>query len=142
VTNEAAKDPVALGLGSLASGVGFGGACMTAAQIFLSLNQQRFEVLGYYTLTAGLITAVGIGGACGWYRSFPLDNIWQRGVIAVLAAVGAVLVGFLAALLDRFFGVIGMVAWLLVSIVIGILASRWAIKGKGLGEAGGGTGTA
>jgi hypothetical protein len=142
VNDESAKDPLALGLGSLASGVGFGGACMTAAQIFLSLNQQRFEVLGYYTLTAGLITAVGVGGACGWYRSFPLDNIWQRGVIAVLAAVGAVLVGFLAALLDRFFGVIGMSVWLAFNIVVGIVATRWAIKGKGMGEAGGGTGTA
>ena len=125
------KDPLALGLGSLGSGVGFGGACMTAAQIFLALNQQRFEVLGYYTLTAGLITAVGIGGTCGWYRSFALENIWQRGVIAVLAAIGAVLVGFFAALLDRFFGVLGMVVWLLLTIAFGIISTRWAIKGTG-----------
>jgi hypothetical protein len=113
---------------------------MTAAQIFLSLNQQRFEVLGYYTLTAGLVTAVGVGGACGWYRSFALDNIWQRGVIAVLAAVGAILVGFLGALLDRFFGVLGMIVWLAFTIGFGIVGTRWAIKGKG--EAGTGTGTA
>lgn len=140
MTDEPTKDALALGLGSLASGVGFGGACMTAAQIFLSLNQQRFEVLGYYTLTAGLVTAVGVGGACGWYRSFALDNIWQRGVIAVLAAVGAVLVGFFGALLDRFFGVLGMIVWLAFTIAFGIVGTRWAIKGKG--EAGTGTGTA
>lgn len=131
MTDEPIKDPLALGLGSLASGVGFGGACMTAAQIFLALNQQRFEILGYYTLTAGLITAVGVGGAFGWYRSFALDNIWQRGVIAVLAAVGAVLIGFFAALLDRFLGVIGMTVWLVFTIALGVLATRWAIKGKG-----------
>jgi hypothetical protein len=75
---------------------------------------------------------VGVGGMCGWYRSFALDNIWQRGVIAVLAAVGAILVGFLAALLDRFFGVIGMVLWLIINVVFGILCTRWAIKGKGV----------
>ena len=82
-------------------------------------------------LLAGLIAAVGVGGACGWYRSFDLDNIWQRGVIAVLAAVGAILIGFLAAPLDRFFGLIGMIIWLLLNIAFGILATRWAIKGKG-----------
>lgn len=140
MTDDPTKDPLALGLGSLGGGVGFGGACMTASQIVLALNQQRFEVLGYYTLTAGLIAAIGVGGMCGWYRSFQLDNIWQRGVIAVLAAVGAILVGFLAAPLDRFFGIIGMIVWLALNIVFGVAATRWAIRGRG--DVGGGTGTA
>lgn len=131
------KDPLALGLGSLASGVGFGGACLTAAQIVASILRGDVDASAYKAtaadpLLAGLIAAVGVGGACGWYRSFSLDNLWQRGVIAVLAAVGAILVGFLAAPLDRFFGVIGMVVWLLFNIVIGILATRWANKGKGI----------
>lgn len=136
MTDQPVKDPLALGLGSLASGVAFGGACLTAAQIVASILRGELDPAAYKAtaadpLLAGLIAAVGVGGACGWYRSFSLDNIWQRGVIAVLAAVGAILVGFLAAPLDRFFGVIGMVVWLLVSIVIGILATRWAIRGKG-----------
>ena len=139
MSDEPVNDPLALGLGSLAAGVGFGAACMTASQIALSLNQQRFEVLGYYVLTAGLIAAVGVGGAVGWYRSFSLDNIWQRGVIAVLAAVGSILIGFLAAPLDRFFGILGMIVWLLLNIVFGIIATRWALRGKG--EVGSGTGT-
>jgi hypothetical protein len=131
VSDEPVKDPLALGLGSLASGVGFGAACMTASQIALSLNQQRFEVLGYYVLTAGLIAAIGVGGAAGWYRSFSLDNIWQRGVIAVLAAVGSILIGFLAAPLDRFFGLVGLIVWLLLNIALGIIATRWALRGTG-----------
>ena len=139
MSDEPVNDPLALGLGSLAAGVGFGAACMTASQIALSVNQQRFELLGYYVLTAGLIAAVGVGGAVGWYRSFSLDNIWQRGVIAVLAAVGSILIGFLAALLDRFFGIRGMIVWLLLNIVFGIIATRWALRGKG--EVGSGTGT-
>lgn len=139
------KDPLALGLGSLGAGVAFGGACLTAAQIVASILRGELEPSGYRTtaadpLLAGLIAAVGVGGACGWYRSFDLDNIWQRGVIAVLAAVGAVLVGFLAAPLDRFFGVLGMIVWLLLNIVFGVLATRWAIRGKG--EADSGTGAA
>jgi hypothetical protein len=104
----------------------------------VSLNQGRPDVSGH-VLTGGLIVALGIGGMCGWSRSFPLENIWQRGVIAVLAAVGAILVGFLAAPLDRFFGVVGMVVWLLLSVAFGIVSTRWAIRGRG--EEGRGTGT-
>jgi hypothetical protein len=135
VTDDPTKDPIALGLGSLIMGVGLGGAAMTASQIVLSLFGYRFEPAGYYVLTAGLIAAVGLGGTCGWYRSFELDNIWQRGVIAVLGAVGSVLVGFLAAVVERFFGVAGMIVWLVVSIAFGIAGSRWAIKGKGTAAA-------
>ena len=136
MTDELTKDPVALGLGSLASGVGFGAACLTAAQIVASILRGELEPTVYHEtggnpLVAGLIAAVGVGGAIARYRSFSLENIWQRGVIAVLAAVGASLVGFLAALLDRFLGMIGLIIWLLFNIALGIIAARWAIKGKG-----------
>ena len=117
MTDELTKDPVALGLGSLASGVGFGAACLTAAQIVASILRGELEPTVYHEIA--------------WYRSFSLENIWQRGVIAVLAAVGASLVGFLAALLDRFLGMIGLIIWLLFNIALGIIAARWAIKGKG-----------
>ena len=115
---------------------------MTVSQIALRLSEEKFETVGYYELTAGLVAAVGVGGAVGWYRGGALDNIWQRGVIAVLGAVGAVLVGFLAAPLDRFFGIIGMIVWLLLSVAAGIVATRWANSGRGLGDEGSGTGTA
>ena len=136
MTDELTKDPVALGLGSLACGVGFGAACLTAAQIVASILRGELEPTVYHEtggnpLVAGLIAAVGVGGAIAWYRSFSLENIWQRGVIAVLAAVGASLVGFLAALLDRFLGMIGLIIWLLFNIALGVIAARWAIKGKG-----------
>ena len=103
---------------------------MTTAQIVVAWNQERYEVHGSL-LVAGLLSGLGVGAMCGWYRSYQLDNIWQRGVIAVLAAVGAILIGFLAAPIERFFGVLGMIVWLLLSIVIGVLATRWANKGKG-----------
>ena len=136
-TSVPPKDPLALGLGSLGSGVGFGGACLTGAQIVAAVLRGELQPGGYrdtaaYPLLAGLILAIGVGGACGWYRSFPLDNIWQRGVIAVLAAVGALLIGFLGAPLERFFGIIGLIVWLVVNIVFGIISTRWAIKGKGV----------
>jgi hypothetical protein len=140
VTDDPTKDPLALGLGSLAGGVGFGAACMTTAQIVVALSQERYDVHGY-VLVGGLLSGLGVGGMCGWYRSYQLDNIWQRGVIAVLAAVGAILIGFLAAPLYRFFGVLAMILWLVASIAFGIAGTRWAIRGKGTGEVGRGTGT-
>jgi hypothetical protein len=132
VSEESVKDPLALGLGSLAGGVGFGAACMTTSQIFVALQEERYDLNGYLLL-AGLLTALGVGGMCGWYRSYPLENVWQQGVIAVLAAVGAILIGFLAAPIYKFSGVWGMIVWLLLNIALGILATRWAIRGKGMG---------
>lgn len=140
MSDHAPKDPLALGLGSLGGGAGFGSAFMTMSQIALRLLQDQFERIGYQILTAGVIAAVGVGGAYGWYRSFSLDNVWQRGVIAVLASVGALLIGFMAAPLDGFFGVAGMLVWLVLNIAFGIASARWAIKGMGKGEAGSGTG--
>jgi hypothetical protein len=129
-SSEPVKDPLALGLGSLGGGVGFGGAVLTAAQVVVGLSPERYDVHSFL-LTAGPVTALGVAAVCGWYRSLPLENIWQRGVIAVLGAVGALLVGFVAAPIDHFFGVKGMVIWLLLNIAFGIVATRWAIKGAG-----------
>lgn len=145
MSETSVKDPLALGLGSLAAGVGFGGACLTAAQIVASILRGDLEPSVYRDtaadpLLAGLIAAVGVGSVVAWYRGGALDNLWQRGVIAVLGAVGAILIGFLAAPLDRFFGILGIVVWLLLNIAFGILATRWAIRGKG--DEGPGTGTA
>lgn len=133
--DESGKDPLAVGLGSLAAGVGFGGACLTTAQIVASvlrgdLDPSAYKATAADPLLAGLIAAVGVGGAYGWYRSFPLDSVWQRGVIAVLAAVGAILVGFLAAPFDRFFGIAGMVVWLALTMLFAGAGARWAIRGQ------------
>jgi len=135
LTEETVKDPLSLGLGSLASGVCFGAACLTAAQIVAAILRGDLEASAYHEtagnpLMAGLIAAIGVGGVVSWYRSFALDNIWQRGVIAVLGAVGACLVGFMAAIFDRFFGVIGLIGWLLVNVALGVIAGRWATSGK------------
>ena len=140
MNDDAQKDPLALGLGSLGGGAGFGSAFMTMSQIALRLLQDQFERIGYQILTAGLIAAVGVGGAYGWYRSVDLDNVWQRGVIAVLASVGALLIGFMAAPLDGLFGIAGMLVWLALTVAFGVASARWAMKGKG--KEGSGTGVA
>jgi hypothetical protein len=134
---ESTKDPLAIGIGSLGAGIGFGSSVMSAAQIITAILRD-YRTTDPVTdpaskaLTAGLLLAIGLGGGVAWYRSFPLDNIWQRGVIAVLGAVGALLVGFLGAPIYRWINIPGLAAWVLIGVVIGILGNRWAIRGKGV----------
>lgn len=129
------KDPLAVGLGSVAAGVGLGGGALTLAQIVVSVLQGRLDPTTYQDrvgdpLVVGLAAAVLVGAGVGWYGSRAIDNLWQRGVIGVLSAVGAILVGFVAAPVDRFFGPVGMLLWLAASVAFGIAGSRWARKGS------------
>ena len=77
---ESTKDPLAIGLGALGAGVGFGSSLMSAAQIITAVLRD-YRTTDPVTdpaskaLTAGLLLAIGVGGGFAWYRSFPLDNI-------------------------------------------------------------------
>jgi hypothetical protein len=134
--NDVRKDPLALGLGSLAAGVGLGAACLTAAQIVTKVMREYMDPSSVNdpagkALAAGLFVAIGVGGGYAWYRSWALENIWQRGVIAVLAAVGSLLMGFLAAPVDRFFDLVGLIVWFILMVAFGLAGARWASKGRG-----------
>ncbi|HEV8265841.1 MAG TPA: hypothetical protein VGQ06_12910 [Gemmatimonadales bacterium] len=130
------KDPLAIGLGALAAGVGLGGATITLAQGIVAVLRERvdpqyYRFVGDDPLLTGLFAGVALAAFFGWRRSGPIDNLWQRGVIAVLSAVGALLVGFLAAVAHRLAGGAGLVAWGGASLALGMLGSRWATKGSG-----------
>jgi hypothetical protein len=136
VSDAPAKDPLAIGLGALAAGAGLGGATVILAQGVVAVLRERvdpvyYPFVGGDPLLAGLAAGVALAAIFGWRRSRQIDNLWQRGVIGVLAAVGAILIGFLAAPVDRFFGLAGMAAWLVLSAAFGALGSRWAAKGSG-----------
>jgi len=137
------KDALAIGLGALATGAGLGGAVVTLAQIFVELLQTRLEPADYQRvagdpLMAGLFAGIAVAALFAWRRSTPLENLWQSGVIGVLSAVGALLIGFLAAVADRFLGLVGMIAWGLLSVACGVLGSRWAVRAatEGIQETG------
>ncbi len=83
-------------------------------------------------LVAGLFAGVAVAATFGWRRSRALDNFWQRGVIGVLSAVGALLVGFLAAPIHQLLGSGGLIAWALASLALGIAGSVGAIRGSGV----------
>jgi hypothetical protein len=81
---------------------------------------------------AGLLAGVAVGALFGWRRSAALDNVWQRGVIAVLAAVGALLIAFLFAKpAEIFFGFAGLAVLGIVAAAFGVAGSRWASRGSG-----------
>jgi len=127
------RDPLAIGLGALLTGLGLGGGVITLAEIIVSTLRRRLEAADYQRavpdpLFAGLLAALAVGAFFGWRRSRGIDNLWQRGVIAVLAAVGALLVGFLGAVADRLLGLPGLVLWGLAAVMAGLAGSRWATR--------------
>jgi len=124
--NDPVKDPLAIGLGALATGAG------VVAVLRERVDPVYWRFVGEDPLWMGLFAGVALGAFFGWVRSKSIDNIWQRGVIGVLAAVGAVLIGFLAAPLFGFFGLAGLFAWFILSAAFGSLGSRWATRGSGV----------
>jgi len=132
------KDPLAIGLGALATGAGLGGGVATLAQGVVAILRDRvdpeyYQFVGGDPLLAGLLAGIVIAALFGWRRSIPLENLWQSGVIGVLAAVGAILIGFLAAVADRLLGLAGIIAWGLASVTCGVLGSRWAVRAAVVG---------
>lgn len=136
---ESAKDPLAVGLGALGAGAGLGGACITLMLLVIRLVQ-RVEIGRYGQSVSELdpfifgLIAITLGAVFGWRRSRALENLWQRGVIAVLAVFGTLLIAILAVPLWHYLRFIGLVALALASLFLGLTASRWAIAGAGDGS--------
>jgi hypothetical protein len=129
------KDPLAVGLGALACGMGLGGGTIVAALVIVRTLEGHVSVASYEESAAdpvlvGSFAGMAVAAGFGWWRSRPLDNIWQRGVIAVMAAVGAVIVAFIAWPVERLLGLLGLVAWGGASFVLGSAGSAWARRGS------------
>jgi hypothetical protein len=125
-----------VGLGALATGMGMGGAVLTLAQIVVSQLRRHLETVAYQRafpdlLFYGTLAALGLGAFFGWRRSLPVENLWQRGVVAVLAAVGALLIGFLGAVADGMMGLPGLIVWGAAALAFSTAGNRWAVRGTG-----------
>jgi hypothetical protein len=137
---EPVKDPLAVGLGALGTGVGLGGACITLMLLVIRFVQ-HVEVGRYGESVSELdpfvfgVIAIALAAVFGWRRSHPLDNLWQRGVITVLAVFGTLLIAILAVPFWHYLRFIGLLALALASLVLGLTASRWARAGAGTGDA-------
>jgi hypothetical protein len=128
------KDPLAIGLGALGAGAGLGGACITIMLLVIRLVQ-RVEIGRYGESVSevdpfifGLI-AIALAAVFGWRRSQALENLWQRGVITVLAVFGTLLIAILAVPFWHYLRFAGLVGLSAASLLLGLRASRWAIVG-------------
>jgi len=129
------KDTLAVGLGSLACGAGFGGGTIVSTLVIVRTMARHVSPDTYQDSAAdpvliGTFAGLAVAATFGWLRSGALDNIWQRGVIAILAAVGAVIVGFIAWPVDQLLGRTGLIVWGVMSVVVGGAGSRWARRGS------------
>jgi len=129
------KDPLAIGIGALGTGVGFGGACLTIVLLLVRLLQ-RTEISRYGQSVSELDPIWGTAGGIlvaviySWRRSQGLENMWQRGVISTLSVFGTFFLGILAAPVWHFLQFGGMVLLTAASFALGIAGSRWAIRGS------------
>ncbi|HEX4560966.1 MAG TPA: hypothetical protein VH113_03965 [Gemmatimonadales bacterium] len=135
-----AKDPVAIGLGALGSGLGLGGGVLTVALVLVRAVQRANippraddAVVGTSTdILAGLFAGLAVAAFFGWRRSKGVENIFQRGAIAAIAAFGAVMIGFLfAPLFDHFAGLIGLLLLAALLIAGGVWCGMWASRTTG-----------
>lgn len=124
------RDPLAIGLGALVCGVSFGAACVTVAVIIVTIAG-AFDARGD-ALIGGLAFGILVAAASAWRLSRPLDNVWQRGVVCVLAVFGALMFGFILTIPARqAFGLGGLAMLALVLVATGSAGARWAVRGRG-----------
>lgn len=129
------KDPIAIGLGALACGSGLGGGTIVAGLVVVRALERHVSAVNYQEsaadpVLAGTLAGLAVAATFGWRRSRALDNVWQRGVIGVLSAVGAVLAGFIAWPVDRFLGLASLAVWCVAAFALGGAGSAWAVRGS------------
>ena len=129
------KDPLAIGIGALGTGVGFGGACLTIVLLLVRFLQQT-EISRYGESVSeidpiwGTVGGIVIAVIFSWRRSHGLENIWQRGVISTLSVFGTFFLGILAVPVWHFLQFVGMALLTATSFALGIAGSRWAARGR------------
>ena len=134
-----ARDPVAIGLGALGSGLGLGGGVLTVALALVRAAQHssistRAGEAAMETGTdvlLGLFAAIAVAAFFGWRRSRGVENIFQRGAISAIAAFGSVMIGFVVApIVDGLFGFIGLGVAGLILMGAGVWSGLWAARGE------------
>jgi len=92
-------------------------------------------------ILAGMFAGVAVAAFFGWRRSWGIENIFQRGVIAALSAFGTLMVGFLLTwTVEGLLGFWGLVGLCIVLLAGGVASGMWACRT--LGEEGRGKGDA
>jgi hypothetical protein len=123
---SAARDPVMRALGGLATGAAAGAAVVTGGLLVLR-TVQRSETSGapessFLILSAAAVLGLMVAAASGWLLSRGIADLWRRGVTAMLAVFGSVLLALAAVPADGVGGRGGLAAYLLLLLA----AARYA----------------
>lgn len=121
---------MAIGLGALGCGLCFGAAAVALA-LFVR-NVTGFADASGNGLLAGLALGIAVAAMSSWRLSRPLDDMWQRGVVSILAVFGALMIVFLFTFpAHQLLGSAGLLILAAVLFVGGMAAGRWAVRGRG-----------
>jgi hypothetical protein len=114
-------DRIGIALGALAAGAA-GGAAVTLAglAIFRAALADSRDSLPLI-LFAGIVSAAMLG----WSLSRTIPDAWRRGVTAVLAVFGAMMLAGLAAPADMVAGRAGLMGYAGVLVLLAVLAVRY-----------------
>ncbi len=119
-------DPVGLALASIGAGAFTGAAAITAGLIVV---RSAFTATGPTgpggtVLSTALFLGIVAAAAIGWLLTRSIDDVFRRGVTAVIAAFGGLLLAGLAVPAD----LVGRVAGLVAYFGLLVAADLWAIR--------------
>jgi len=127
----ATSDPVGTALASIAAGAASGAVVLTAGVFGLRVLQSGDPAavspdVGGLILSAAVSAALLTAALVAWFGSRPVDDIRRRGVAAVVAVFGMVILSALAPLADTAAGIAGLGAYLAVLAAAALAAHRAA----------------
>ena len=119
----AAPDLIGVALGALAAGAAGGAGAVTLA---LAVLRTRLEYLLPLLVFGGIVTAA----ALAWRLAAPITDWWRRGLTAVLAVFGALMLTALSAPADRIAGITGLLALAAALLGAAGLAARHSVRSR------------
>jgi len=123
VRSVAAPDLIGVALGALAAGAAGGAGAVTLA---LAVLRTRLEYLLPLLVFGGIVTAA----ALAWRLAAPITDWWRRGLTAVLAVFGALMLTALSAPADRIAGITGLLALAAALLGAAGLAARHSVRSR------------
>jgi len=127
----ATSDPVGTALASIAAGAASGAVVLTAGVFTLRLLQAGDPSavspdLGGLILSAAVSAGLLAAALVTWFRSRAVGDVRRRGVAAVVAVFGMVILAALAPLADTVGGIAGLGSYLAALAVAALAAHRAA----------------
>lgn len=100
------------------------GAAAVALGLFLFRNQLT------HLLSVLVFAGIVVASAVAWYLARPIADWWRRGVTAVMAVFGAMLLTALTAPVDMMAGQLGLGGFAVIVLVLSTAAARYSLRSR------------